>query len=168
MKTFLLTGSLALCIWGNCATAQLTYQITPEQIQAYPKISSCLGYALGMWNEQAQLKLGILQSGDEPDFKVIITDIQAPPLTRGKNVLAVTIGIGHGIIYVDSELESQRLLYIEDSIAHEVGHSIGLDHSSDSLSIMYYMNDRRRTELTSEDIERARVALNLMPKTGKL
>lgn len=63
---------------------------------------------------------------------------------------------GHVDIFIDPDAVIAREDYLENAIAHELGHAMGLPHSSEKKSIMYYSdkyNDEQ--EITKKDAKHA-------------
>lgn len=151
MKKFILS-----CLFSIPAFGQVTYQISTDQVKLYPKIIQGMSDAMGTWNRQASLHLG-----DGPKLCMVkICDIQAPPLNLPMSALAGTVPDGvNCIIYVDDELEKQNLDYITNTMIHEIGHTLGLSHSSNYKSVMYPYNDPNKINLDQEDISRVRSIL---------
>jgi Matrixin len=104
------------------------------------------------------------EDGLIPAVTNIIIACNSNPLNfGGSNVLAVTIPnkfsgkrIIGAVILINESSDVFGKLSENDKIgviAHEIGHAIGLGHSKESASLMYYRTVNQRTRLGQDDID---------------
>jgi hypothetical protein len=107
---------------------------------------------------------GTPEDGLIPPVTDIVIACNSNPLNfNGNNVLAVTIPnkfsgkkIAGAVILINESSNSFGRLSHADKIAvisHEIGHAIGLGHSEDKASLMYYRTVNLRSNLGQDDVD---------------
>jgi hypothetical protein len=157
------TGPVATPNARNCASmlppgeAYGPSQITPRQFRRE------VAAAFRMWEKVADISF---RESDDPSSAGIVIGAQAVPVGRAFTNVELKPGssdkkvIGRSLICLnpkqpwkigfDGRLGVYDLRY---TIAHEIGHAIGLDHPSAAGQLMSYRYDEKQTGLQPGDVQ---------------
>lgn len=169
--TFDINGAATAVEWAPTAFP-LRYEIDPRVVALHPSAAAIVARAFAVWASlpEADIRFEsagvIAQAGRTEGINVSVVD----DLLRGQGAMALTAYMYDNTTgrMVDADIRIDPTLFdgkvnAQLALQHEVGHTLGLDHSASLSAVMYpYVGAEAPVELDLDD----RIAISTMyPKS---